>query len=120
MATIEELEAREENLRVCEAAAMKAFAAGMRELAVELPDGSRLALHFAKLARTVDSLAIDDPLTSGSGTDDLEVCPRAVRRGDSRGGLMAARTERTASATPPGCGPRRPSLASPETLTGPL
>lgn len=57
MPTIEELEQRADELRDAEAAALNALGEGMRELAVLLPDGSRLAVDFARLARTLDLFA---------------------------------------------------------------
>ena len=43
MATIEELEHRSNAIYTAEGAALAGLVAAMRELAVELPDGSRLA-----------------------------------------------------------------------------
>jgi hypothetical protein len=53
MATIDELEARIARLDEAEAAALVTLAECMRELAVELPDGSKLALQLATARRSL-------------------------------------------------------------------
>jgi hypothetical protein len=57
MSTIDELEARAENMKALEAAAMCALGDAMRELAVSLPDGSKLAVDFAQQARELELFA---------------------------------------------------------------
>jgi len=57
MATIEELEARAANIVATEAAALYVLAEAMRELAVGLPDGSQLAVDFARQARKLERFA---------------------------------------------------------------
>ncbi len=57
MATMEQLEARAARMRLAEAAATDALAAGMRELAVELPDGSKLALQLAEASQRLAKCA---------------------------------------------------------------
>ena len=54
MATIEELEQRAADVAVAEAAAISDLVGLMRDRAVVLPEGSRLAMRFALVARSLD------------------------------------------------------------------
>ena len=54
MATIEELEQRGADVAVAEAAAISDLVGFMRDRAVVLPEGSRLAMRLALVARHLD------------------------------------------------------------------
>ncbi len=57
MATIDELEGAADRMFLEEGAALVGLIAAMRELAVELPDGSRLAQELAQGAKRVEQVA---------------------------------------------------------------
>lgn len=57
MATIDQLEAQAAEIRAAEEAALRALADGMRELAVQLPLGSSLAVDLAAQAKELEGLA---------------------------------------------------------------
>lgn len=61
--TIEQIEARERDLRRDESLALRSLAAFLRELAVHLPVESRLPARFAKAAKNADMFAgADSPV----------------------------------------------------------
>jgi hypothetical protein len=60
MSTMEELEQRAAQMSDAEGAAVAALAAGMRELAVQLPTGSLLALTLATSAKRLDPWGTPD------------------------------------------------------------
>lgn len=84
MATIDELEARAANIRAAEMAAMHALGEALRELAVGLPDGSKLAVAFAKQAQALEVFATGgpDPGLWGWATMDRFVRERLRERLD--------------------------------------
>ena len=68
MATIEELERKSAEIAGAEAAALVVLVGGMRELAVRLPDGSKLAALLAEQAKDIEKWAYprDAALWGGS------------------------------------------------------
>jgi hypothetical protein len=62
MATIEELEHKAAAIEAAESSALAALVDGLRDLAVQLPDGSQLAVLFAKGAKSMEPWADPDQL----------------------------------------------------------
>lgn len=73
MATMKELEERAAHIRTMELAAIDALAAGMRELAVELPDGSDLALKLAKGSQDLSRIVARTVQLGGGFSADLSI-----------------------------------------------
>lgn len=61
MATIEELERQGEEIVAAESAAVQRLIDEMRDIAVELPEGSQLAIRLAKYARALEGYVHRNP-----------------------------------------------------------